>query len=117
MKKKKLIISAAIVAAIFIGAQFLSDRKIEQPFVISTIDINEASFVNGVLNGNPSLVGTFDVEPGQKETKVTFTEPNKPESEVALRESMKQIKTELTKHRGRTANELVFIFPEAEIRE
>ena len=117
MKKKKLITSVAIVAAIFIGAQFLSDRRIEQPFVISTIDINEASFVNDVLSGNPSLAGTFEVEPGQKETTVTFTEPNKPESEEAVRNSMKQIKTELTKHRGRTANELVFIFPEAEIRE
>ena len=117
MKKKKLVISVIIVADIFIGAQFLSDRRIEQPFVISTIDINEATFVRDVLNGNPSLAGTFEVEPGQKETKVTFTEPAKPESEVALRESMKQIKKELTKHRGRTANELVFIFPEAEIRE
>jgi len=99
------------------GCTNLSDKKIEQPWVISTIDLNEADFVKDVLNQDPQLKGNFHVDPGSKITTVHFKTPPKPANETALRDSMRQIKSILTKHRGRTANTIRFVFPEITLEE
>ena len=110
--------SAILVMGIFLcGCTNLSDKKIEQPWVISTIDIHEADFVEAVLNQNPQLKGTFDIDPGPKITTVHFRSPPKPANEAALRESMQKIKGILSERRGRTANTLRFIFPEVTLEE
>jgi hypothetical protein len=115
MKFKKM--AALIVGSLLCGCTNLSDKKIEQPWIISIIDIHEANFVEAVLNQNPQFKGIFRVEPGSKTTTVYFKTPPKPADELALRTSMKQIKEILTKQRGRTANTIRFVFPDVTLEE
>jgi hypothetical protein len=104
------------IGVLLCGCTNLSDKKIEQPWVISTIDINEAAFVRDVLKKDMPA-DNFYVLAGSTTTTVHFKAPSKPANEIALRESMRQIKGILSEHRGRTANTLRFIFPEVTLEE
>ena len=88
----------------------LSDRNVEQPFVISTIDLNEASTVRDILNNEPGLKGNFKVEAGSTVTTVIFSAPDEPVNAEGIRKGMEKIKALLTENRGREANTLKFIF-------
>ncbi len=110
-------ISVILIGLFLCGCTNLSDKKIEQPFVISTIDLNEARFVRDLLKQDPKNSGNYDVQPGPTTTTVIFKAPPKPVNEDALRDSMKKIKNVLTLRRGRTANTLRFIFPEVTLEE
>ena len=99
------------------GCSNLSDKKKEQPFVISTIDVNEAHYVREVLNNQDGMEGTFTVEAGSTVTTVTFTSPDEPANEEQCRKWMRSIKAPLTEHRGREANTLKFVFKNVTIEE
>lgn len=108
-----IITSVALLA----GCTNLSDKKIEQPFVISTIDVNEAHYVREVLNAQDGMKGTFTVDAGSTVTTVTFKEPDEPMNEEQCRKWMRSIKAPLTEHRGREANTLKFVFKNITIEE
>jgi len=99
------------------GCTNLSDKKTEQPFVISTIDVNEAHYVRDFLNATEGFKGTFTVDAGSTETTVTFKSPDEPMDEEACRKWMRSIKAPLTKHRGREANTLKFVFKNVTLEE
>ena len=95
----------------------LSDRKIEQPFIVSIIDLHEAQYVEQVLKSEPRLKGNIKVTAHSDRTVVKFKYPSKPVSVNEVRRGMKLLKDDLTKRRGRTANMLVYIFPEITLTE
>lgn len=104
-----------LIAASLTSCTNLSDKSIEQP-TISIIDLNEGKFVKRVLDGSSSK-GNFKVEPNRTETVVTFSYPNKPEDEPQFKKFLKEVKSKLSKSRGREANTLVFKFPHKTYRE
>ena len=109
--------SAILIIGIFLcGCTNLSDKKHEQPW-LSTIDINEAYFVKDSLNQDQQLKDTFDVEAGITTTTVRFKCPPRPANELMTRTYMRELKAILTKHRGRTANTIRFVFPEVTLEE
>ena len=95
----------------------LSDKKVEQPYAISTIDLNEADYVRQVLESTDGAKGNFRVEPGSTVTTIYFKSPDKPLSEEQARAWMRSIKDELTKSRGREANDLKFVFKDVTLIE
>jgi hypothetical protein len=106
-----------ILSVLLSGCTNLSDKKKEQPFIISTIDINEAAYVRDFLNATDGFKGTFTVDAGQTVTTVTFKEPDEPLNEEACRKWMRSIKAPLTEHRGREANTLKFVFKNITLEE
>ncbi|RKX46705.1 MAG: hypothetical protein DRP64_02790 [Verrucomicrobia bacterium] len=112
-------ISFAIITlfVLLTGCTNLSDKKIEQPFVISTIDVNEAYYVRDFLNATEGFKGTFNVNAGSTVTTVTFKSPDEPMDEEACRKWMRSIKAPLTEHRGREANTLKFVFKNVTLEE
>lgn len=95
----------------------LSDRKIETPLLITIIDLHEAENVRECLQRSGAPKGSVRVDPGSKTTTAHIKTPLDPANENKVRESMRAIKAELTRHRGRTANTLIFIFPNAKLVE
>jgi hypothetical protein len=114
MKRSFAIIS---LFALLTGCADLSDKKNEQPFILSTIDINEACYVRDFLNATEGFKGTFTVDPGCTVTTVTFKSPDEPLNEEACRKWMRSIKAPLTAHRGREANTLKFVFKNVTLEE
>ena len=112
----KIVISLITIAVVS-GCTNLSDKKIEQPGVISTIDVNEAAYVRDFLNATEGFKGTFKVEAGSTVTTVTFSEPDEPMNEELCRKWMRSIKAPLTESRGREANTLKFVFKNVTIEE
>lgn len=113
----KKIILPIITIALLSGCTNLSDRKQEQPFVISTIDVNEAAYVRDFLNATDGFKGTFTVKAGPTVTTVNFKEPDEPMNEEACRKWMRSIKAPLTESRGREANTLKFVFKNVTVEE
>ena len=113
----KAITLPIIAIALLSGCTSLSDKEVEQPFIISTIDLNEAYYVRDVLNTQTGMKGTFKVDPGSTVTTVTFRSPNEPIDEAACRKWMRSIKAPLTEHRGREANTLKFVFKNVTLEE
>ena len=113
---KKLILPLVTIALLS-GCTNLSDKKVEQPGVISTIDLNEAAYVRDFLNATEGFKGTFTVEPGSTVTTVIFKSPDEPMNEEACRKWMRSIKAPLTESRGREANTLRFVFKNVTIEE
>ena len=113
----KKIILPILTVALLSGCANLSDKKTEQPGVISTIDINEAAYVRDFLNATEGFKGTFSVEAGSTVTTVIFKEPDEPMNEEACRKWMRSIKAPLTESRGREANTLKFVFKNVTIEE
>ncbi len=94
----------------------LSDRKRELP-VVSIIDLWEAQYVGKALSSDPRLAGRIEVTPYKDRTVVKFSTPRRPASEAETRKSMRLLKNDLSKKRGRTANTLIYIFPEVTLKE
>lgn len=113
----KKVLLPLLAIAVISGCTNLSDKKTEQPGVISTIDVNEAAYVRDFLNATEGFRGTFDVEAGSTATTVTFSEPEEPLNEEACRKWMRNIKAPLTESRGREANTLRFVFRNVTIEE
>lgn len=113
----KSILLSIITLSLISGCTNLSDKKVEQPGVISTIDLNEADYVRDFLNATDGFKGTFTVEPGTTVTTVIFKAPDEPMNEEACRKWMRSIKAPLTESRGREANTLKFVFKNVTIEE
>lgn len=113
----KISFAFIILSVLLAGCTNLSDKKREQPFIISTIDINEAYYVRDFLNATEGFKGTFTVDPGSTVTTVTFNSPDEPLNEKACRKWMRSIKAPLTEHRGREANTLKFVFKNITLEE
>ncbi|SKA97313.1 hypothetical protein SAMN02745166_02591 [Prosthecobacter debontii] len=95
----------------------LSDRKIETALVISIIDLHEAEFVRRSLINSGCMRRTVQVVADQTSTTAYIRIPLKPEKEETVRQSMRAMKASMTEARGRTANTLVFVFPNATLKE
>lgn len=113
----KTSIAISIFGIVLCGCADLSDKKKEQPFVISTIDINEAQYIRDVLNSQDGIKGTFTADAGPTVTTVTFKSPDEPMNEESCRKWMRSIKAPLTEHRGREANTLKFVFKNITLEE
>ncbi|MDF7798890.1 hypothetical protein P4C99_05420 [Pontiellaceae bacterium B1224] len=113
----KSIILPLLTVALLSGCTNLSDKKTEQPGIISTIDLNEANYVRDFLNATDGFKGTFTVDPGSTVTTVIFKAPDEPMNEEACRNWMRSIKAPLTESRGREANTLKFVFKNITIEE
>jgi hypothetical protein len=113
----KILFTLISISALLSGCSNLSDKKKEQPFVISTIDINEAHYVRDVLNTQDGMKGTFTVDAGSTVTTVTFKSPDEPMDVEACHKWMCSIKAPLTEHRGREANTLKFVFKDITLEE
>ena len=113
----KSTIFSIVVITLLCGCTNLSDKKRETPFIISTIDLNEARYVEEILNAQDGAEGNFTVEPGPTTTTVYIKSPDEPLNEEACRTWMRSIKAPLTEHRGREANTLKFVFKNVTIEE
>ena len=113
----KKIILPIFSIALLSGCANLSDKKTEQPGVISTIDVNEAAYVRDFLNATEGFKGTFKVQAGSTVTTVVFSEPDEPMNEEEARKWMRSIKAPLSKSRGREANTLKFVFKNMTLEE
>ena len=113
----KMSFAIITLSVLLLGCTDLSDKKIENPWVISTIDVNEAYYVRDVLNSQDGMKGTFTCNAGSTVTTVTFKSPDEPMDEEACRKWMRSIKAPLTEHRGREANTLKFVFKNVTLEE
>jgi len=95
----------------------LSDRKIETALVISIIDIHDAELVHRSLIRSGGKCRTVQVVADQSSPTAYIRVPLKPENEDTVRQSMRAMKASMTEARGRTANTLVFVFPNATLKE
>ena len=112
----KILISLSL-CIILNSCTAISDKNIEQPLVISIIDLQEADYVRDSLSKTSGSKGAFRVEAGSTTTTAYFKFPDKPVNEQALRQSMRELKADLTRHRGREANTLEFVFPSKTVIE
>lgn len=113
----KTVLLSLTTLTLISGCTNLSDKKVEQPGVISTIDLNEADYVRDFLNATDGFKGTFSVQPGSTVTTVIFKAPDEPMNEEACRTWMRSIKAPLTESRGREANTLKFVFKNITLEE
>ena len=103
-----LIIITATFCLLTSSCTNLSDRKRETPFVITIIDIHEAEYVRECMKRSGAT--KCDVLAGRTTTTAYLKTTLAKEDEASARDTMRLMKAEMTRMRGREANSLIFKF-------